>query len=556
MKYKLAGEDDDTFKIQNDDGSQFSIAKNAVGPEVHKRIKSLQPIKMADDGQVPDFLSQNSSQDVSDKDAIDAVSQTPDPMKEQGRLLERYEKLGVGGLGGSAETRALVDYDALKNLRSANPESLSTYQAQRLRDLEGIVGGTPQQGPAPASLPASPTVSMPESQPLMQQQVAPQKPNPVQPQIGGLNDAYANAFAQKESGIQGVAHAQAQAGQQQAQAYQDQVNQIDQQQAKYEAQHAQIDAEHKQLVDAITQEKIDPNRFYKNMSTGNNILAAISVALGGIGSGLTGKPNLALDVINKAEEQDIESQRAELGKKQNLLSENVRRYGDLNTATQMTRLQFNAATQAKVAQAAARSGSAQAVAQAKVILGDLGMQAAQIKRDAAIKQMASQGGNYDPAVFVPHVVPKEHQKAVFDEIQRAQDTRTMGSSILKSFDQAANENTVLKTGAGMLRTPPSVLALHQSMQPTFKDLEGTVRQAAMDNTFKNITPAPGDASSTIKVKRQALQDYLRSKASAPTAKGFGIDLDKFNSTTTQQEPETQTMNGVKYQKVQGGWKKI
>jgi len=73
------------------------------------------------------------------------------------------------------------------------------------------------------------------------------------------------------------------------------------------------------------------------------------------------------------------------------------------------------------------------------------------------------------------------------------------------------------------------------MQPTFKDLEGTVRQAAMDNTFKNITPQPGDKDYTVETKRQALLDYLQSKASASTAKGYGIDLHRFESTAPYTE---------------------
>jgi hypothetical protein len=92
------------------------------------------------------------------------------------------------------------------------------------------------------------------------------------------------------------------------------------------------------------------------------------------------------------------------------------------------------------------------------------------------------------------------------------------------------------------------LQLHQALQPTFKDLEGTVRQAAMDNTFKNLTPAAGDTDATIAQKRQGLIQYLQSKASAPRAKSFGRDSDKFQSTSPIKHVEVKTMNGVKYQK--------
>ncbi len=185
--------------------------------------------------------------------------------------------------------------------------------------------------------------------------------------------------------------AQAQAGKEQAQAYAAQADQIAKQQAIYQEEHAKIDSEHKDLVDAITNQKIDPNRLYNNMGTENKIVAAIAVALGGAGAGLIGQPNTALAVIQKSIDRDIEAQRMELGKKHTLLSENVRRYGDLNTATQMTQLQMNAMTQAKVAQSAARLGSAQAKAQEQFLLGNLGLEADQIKREVALNKTKAKG---------------------------------------------------------------------------------------------------------------------------------------------------------------------
>lgn len=493
MKYLFAGEDEHTFQIQHPDGSTFSIAKHAVGPGVHTKIKSLDPIKMADGG----IVSDDDDKKYEDYDLKDNSAISMETVPEGSQEL----------LATSNQNPLIIEAD---------------------------------NGPKPAAINLTQNT---EAVPA------------AQPSANGMSDAYSNAFAQKEAGITGMASAQEQNAKEQAAAYQAQVDQIAKSQAHYEHAHAALEAEHQQLTDAVMKDKIDPNRMFHNMSTGNKVLAAISVALNGLGSGLTGQPNMAVHIIQKSIDRDIEAQKMELGKKHTLLSENMRRFGDLNTATQMTQLQMNSITQTKIAQAAAKSGSAQAKAQAQMMLGELGLQSAQIKQQVAMRNAASQGGN-DPSALVQFIVPAAHQKAVFDEIQRAQDTRRMGETILKSFDQAAKENTVLKTGAGFLRTPASVLALHQSMQPTFKDLEGTVRQAAMDNTFKNITPAPGDLASTIKDKRTALEDYLKSKASAPTAKGFGIDLDKFGSTTTQSAPEIATMNGQRYQKVSGGWKKI
>lgn len=493
MKYHFAGEDDHVFKVRHPDGSEFHIAKHALGPEMHKRIKALEPLKMADGGMVEDELPSEYSQIMSEQP--EAMPQASAPINPNGFVAEPVSEM-----------------EARNPAQAAEP-----YQDVTLPETAA---------PAPQMSGAMPSSGQ---------------------------DAISQAFAQKESAISGMAAAEQQKSKEMAAVYEDQAKQMQEQQQNYAAEHAKIDAEHKQLLDAVMKERVDPNRLFTNMGTGNKILAAISIGLSGIGAGLQGPgaKNMAMEVIQKSIDRDIEAQKAELGKKNTLLSENLRRYGDLERATQMTQLQMNAIVQAKVSQIAARSGSSEAVARAKMGLADLGMQAAQIKQQMAAKQMALQGGRGDPSGLVQYLVPEHHQKAVFDEIQRAQDTRRMGESILKAFDQAAQENTVAKTGAGLLRTPGSVLALHQAMQPTFKDLEGTVRQAAMDNTFKNITPAPGDFDDTIKTKRAALEDYLKSKASAPTAKGFGIDLDKFGTTTTQQ-PQYKTVGGIRYMRGPNG----
>lgn len=148
------------------------------------------------------------------------------------------------------------------------------------------------------------------------------------------------------------------------------------------------------------------------------------------------------------------------------------------------------------------------------------------------------GQSNDPAVLVPNLVPKEHQAQAFKEIDAAENTRKMSKAILDSFDQAVADTRGAGRVTSLLKTPRSVGALHQSMQPTFKDLEGTVRQAAMDNTFKNITPNAADTDNDIATKRQALADYLQSKLAAPTARAYGIDLAKFQSTAPYESKPT------------------
>jgi hypothetical protein len=207
-------------------------------------------------------------------------------------------------------------------------------------------------------------------------------------------------------------------------------------------------------------------------------------------------------------------------------------------------------------QAATKAQGPLAQARAQQMKAQLMGQAAPLIQQQAMRSMLTAPSNtnslaqQDPASLIPFApipIPQDQQKAVADEIGRAQDTRRMSDSILQAFDQAAKDTSGLGAIGSYIKTPRSSLALHQAMQPTFKDLEGTVRQAAMDNTFKNVTPVGVDTQKDLETKRRALVQYLQSKAAAPLAKAHGIDLDRFQSTAPQEQaPQIKVVNGVKY----------
>jgi hypothetical protein len=147
----------------------------------------------------------------------------------------------------------------------------------------------------------------------------------------------------------------------------------------------------------------------------------------------------------------------------------------------------------------------------------------------AAPQGLGANGETDPAKLVPFKVPQHHQATAFKEIESAQNTAANHDKIMEAFDNAAKNYHAADLIPGIDNADQK--SLHALMGPTFKDVEGTVRQAAMDNMAKNTTPQVGDDENTIKTKRNALEGYLSSKMSAPTAMGYGIDLSKFASTS-------------------------
>jgi len=120
---------------------------------------------------------------------------------------------------------------------------------------------------------------------------------------------------------------------------------------------AQYQAQYDSLTKEVAAGKIDPDNYWHHKSTGSKIGAAIGLILGGIGSGLTGQPNAALQVLNKHIENDIDAQKENLGNKRPLLSENLRMQGNMMSAMNATRLQMASIAEGKLHLIAAQTGN-------------------------------------------------------------------------------------------------------------------------------------------------------------------------------------------------------
>jgi hypothetical protein len=220
--------------------------------------------------------------------------------------------------------------------------------------------------------------------------------NPNEPKLGVLG-AMENAFKGQKEGMQALADAQSQQAKDTAKANDALVKHMEAAQIQYQKQISAIDADNAKLQKDIQEQKIDPNRLWNNASTAGKISASIGIILGGIGAGLQGSNhNVALDLINKSIDRDIDAQKSELGKKQGLLSMNMQKYHNATAAQAATRLQFLGMAQAQIAKAAATSGSAQAQANAKIAISQIGVQEAQLKQQLAMmgiqNQQLGQGG--------------------------------------------------------------------------------------------------------------------------------------------------------------------
>lgn len=166
------------------------------------------------------------------------------------------------------------------------------------------------------------------------------------PKAGKLGDPYASI----EQSLQDQGEIEARAAQDVAARRQTQVTEDAQAiaglQATQKEASARLAATEQEIhgdVEALSAMKIDRNRLYKNMSTPRKLLAGASLFLGGFLEPQTGK-NAALEIINRAIDQDLQTQMADrdnarevIGQKTSLYGLMRQRYGDDIAAMHATR---------------------------------------------------------------------------------------------------------------------------------------------------------------------------------------------------------------------------
>lgn len=190
-----------------------------------------------------------------------------------------------------------------------------------------------------------PPMPVPEAQPQAQSAGPANMPNPSlsqpqQPQDPYGMQQYAQTFTHGANmgvaGINNEATAIGQQGKVESQALgqslqfqQDLMNHANQKMADNET-------EYNNFIHDIQNQHIDPSHYMKSLGVAGNIATGIGLILGGMGAGVTGGENPALSMLNKNIDRDIAAQQAELGKKENLLSANMKHFGNIRDATAMT----------------------------------------------------------------------------------------------------------------------------------------------------------------------------------------------------------------------------
>lgn len=373
---KIKDEADHTV-MENKDGHQMKIAHKALSKDYLKKLKAL-PSASKDD-------AKESKKTPMKKDE-DKVKPTKD-----GKVVRLNKGGDVPAPEAAIAPTSMPDSPPMDapapdkqpvtiNINAAQPGQPLPPVPVAAQPANQIPGVQEAPQPSPLTPPQQiPAAATPEPQPAAQER--PINPFEQQALYG------AQAAGQQLAAAELQAQAKTQEGQAEEKALATKIGAAQEVNKKYQGHLDSLNAETEQAIKDFKDHDIDYHRYLGNMSTGSKIQAAIGVMVSGLGAGLAGQSNQALDFINKQIERDIEQQKAQLGQKETLVGAYMKQFGNVHDAATMATnfLQMQAADQIQLAASKAKSPLAQAALmndRAKII-AEIGQRNA----DLATKQM-------------------------------------------------------------------------------------------------------------------------------------------------------------------------
>jgi len=328
------------------------------------------------------------------KDQLNQIPTKPKKQKEPVKMAD----------GGVAKEEP-SDFDEMNAALNPFHSDPGQYEKQHDEAMASLPK-SPEDAAAMSAPPSAPSMGQPDPAPQDQVPASAAAPDQSQPQ--SFNDPYGmmattqaqiGALGEQSAGQQGAAMVQGEVGRKQAMDEALYRNQAQSNLEDYQNNNNALTAERAALQKDISNFHVDPQRYINNMSTGSKITSAIGLILGGMGAGLTHGPNLAFQYLQNQVDRDIDAQKAELGKKQNLLSHNFQATQDLRQAYDLTRLHTNDILSSQLRAEAAKMAPSMAQANMLNIAGQFDGQSAQLQHSLALQRTMMNAGGGDESGF-------------------------------------------------------------------------------------------------------------------------------------------------------------
>ena len=534
-KVKKIGGDEHHSVFQHPDGHQIKIAHAPLSHIQKAQIKKMPVQKMAEGGNVDEPPTYPAAM-------FDDGGQVQDPTAG---LLDNAGNppLRQDGMGRSDQQIIADQNDAMANRSPASMasdfgNSMGNAVSQSVKDAGDAFGtvfkpvhdafsgfsqglsGTPAQA---AETPGGATQPPAPSNPQIGSR-APMSAQSSIPMVPGADlGTMQSGFNQQAQGIQQEAAAAGNLGKENAksaQGFYDQMNQLHQDtQSKLSDVQDNID----KTTQDIQNGHIDPQHYYNSKSTAGKVSTAIGLILGGIGGGLTHQENPAMKFLENQMSNDIDAQKANLGKSQNLLSSYYHQYGNLQDAERATQATYLSMYGAELQKAAAQNADPAAQARAQQLLGQLKVAKAQTLAPIAQRQAvlgAVQKGNVNPSTVIQYLAPEGQKEALMKDLQTKQGMDSANQDLMNAFDYSAKNNTVMQKLNPQAQSRLSAVIDSKLM--------GLAHASAGRFNMEEIPyvkaqfPSATDDKQTIALKRQNFQKMLQEKAHFPQLEPYGV----------------------------------
>ncbi len=371
-KFKKVEDHKDYAVMRHPNGHEIKVAKAPLSPKYRAQLAAMKIHK-------DEAPKQPSVKQYAEGGTV-----------EEEAALQEQNKPIVINVGQPQLPDSMINPSAGSQFASQQPQMMSPVQHASSSPDSLPFGVTPESvaaatGSMQQQQPQMPARQLAESQ---EPQAAPQMQQ--EPTMVPQSNLQAG-LGQTLAGIQQGAAAQGALGQAQSQAIDQSNASLMKAQKDFETNYSKLTEERAALQHDMDNFHIDPNRYIGSMSTGSKILTGIGLILGGQG---------ASDMLQHAIDNDINAQKSELGKKENLLSFNLKKEGNLRDALATTKIMINDMLAHKLQQESAKAQSPIAQAAAKQAIGQLMIQNnAMLRQEAMLRTVnqlqrepASEGG--------------------------------------------------------------------------------------------------------------------------------------------------------------------
>lgn len=501
-KFKKVSTDEKSTVLEHPSGHSIRIAHGALSPQMKKDLAALPmatPPKtpMAEGGAVAEPLDV----DTSTMPEINAAIQDPEAIKEAELETQAakspYTDLsaGIPGLQGLVPDKAPAPVD--NTIQYAPPPAPTTVP-------------TPEPTKTPAPTPEAPTPS--DTFGYGAQSKA----------FGEGADLYKKGLEQQYTAEVARAHAQ----QDVLKAAQDKqaANQAD-----FQGHLTSLNKERESFINDINNKHIDPNHYMSSLSTGDRITTAIGLILGGMGAGITHTENPALKFLNQQIDNDVRAQQMELGKKENLLSANLRQFGNMRDASEMTRLMLSDTVANQMNIAAAKTTDVAAQSRLNQAMGTFMMDKAPLAGQIAMRKSLVSGvaaGRVGPEDYIRGIVPEKEQDETIKQLKAYQDATALRDNTLGDFEKLAKLNTVANRVGSPIQSTKEIAAIKgAALDKLTKDISGRVTPETV-KLIGGMFDTFGGNEKTLRIQKQKINELLSQGMNFPQLKKWHVPTEE------------------------------